>query len=190
MLKEMYMTDFNEPCLKNADPVTKGLKEISFEDKRFLKIMQKEILKVGKHYLLPLPLRNDNMSLPNNWNMVEKRLIHLKRRFYKDFKLYEDHDKFMEEIISKGYATEAKINSPDRRTWYLPHHGVYHPHKPSKLRVVSDCNAELNGRSINKELLPGPNLANKLVAVLRKFRENKVAFMVDIEKNIFSNICC
>ena len=27
MLKKMYMTDFNEPCLKNADPVTKGLKE-------------------------------------------------------------------------------------------------------------------------------------------------------------------
>ena len=33
MLKEMYMTDFSEPCLKDADPVTKGLKEISYEDK-------------------------------------------------------------------------------------------------------------------------------------------------------------
>ena len=43
MLKKMYMTDFNEPCLKDANPATKGLKEISYEDKRFLKIMQKEI---------------------------------------------------------------------------------------------------------------------------------------------------
>ena len=33
----MYMTDFNEPCLKGVDPVTKGLKEISYEDKRFLR---------------------------------------------------------------------------------------------------------------------------------------------------------
>ena len=74
----MYMTDFNEPCLKDADPVTKGLKEISYEDKSFLKIMQKEISKVGKHHQLPLLLRN-NMNLPNNWNMVEKRLMHLKR---------------------------------------------------------------------------------------------------------------
>ena len=49
MLKKMYMTDFNEPCLKDADPVTKGLKEISYEDKRFLKIMQREISKVGKY---------------------------------------------------------------------------------------------------------------------------------------------
>ena len=47
MLKKMYMTDFNEPCLKDANPATKGLKEISYEDKRFLKTMQKEIQKVG-----------------------------------------------------------------------------------------------------------------------------------------------
>ena len=57
----MYMTDFNKPCLKDADSVTKGLKEIYY-DKRFLKIMQKEISKVGKHHQLPLPLRNNNNS--------------------------------------------------------------------------------------------------------------------------------
>ena len=28
MLKKMHMTGFNEPCLKDADPVAKGLKEI------------------------------------------------------------------------------------------------------------------------------------------------------------------
>ena len=116
MLKKMYMTDFNEPCLKDADPVTKGLKEISYEDKRFLKIMQKEISKVGKHHQLPLPLRNENMSLPNNQNMVEKRLMHLKRWFQKQFKFYEDYNKFMEEIMRKGYAREAKTNPPDERT--------------------------------------------------------------------------
>ena len=62
-VEEMHMTDFNEPCLKDADPVTKGLKEISYEDERFLKIMQKKISKVGKHHKLPLPLRSNNMSL-------------------------------------------------------------------------------------------------------------------------------
>ena len=67
--------------------------------------------------------------------------------------------------------------------------------------MVFDCTAELNGRSINKELLPGPDLTNKLVEVLTKFRENKVAFMADIEKGIskylllssievFFDICC
>ena len=96
----------------------------------------------------------------------------------------------MEEIISKGYQS----NSTDGRTWYLPHHGVYHPHKPRKLRVVFDCSTELNGRSINKEPLPGRDLTNKLVGVLTKFRENKVAFiskyllLSSIE--VFFDICC
>ena len=90
MLKKMYMTDFNEPCLKDADPVTKGLKEISYEDKRFLKIMQKEISKVGTHQQLSLPLRNNNMNLSHNQNMVEMRLMNLKRLFQKGFKFFED----------------------------------------------------------------------------------------------------
>ena len=68
---------------------------------------------------------------------------------------------------------------------YFPHHGVYHPHKPRKLRVIFDCSTELNGRLINKELFPGPGLANKLVGVLTKFRENQVAFMADIAKMYF-----
>ena len=68
---------------------------------------------------------------------------------------------------------------------YFPHHGVYHPHKPRKLRVIFDCSTELNGRLINKELFPGPGLANKLVGVLTKFRENQVAFMADIAKMCF-----
>ena len=144
------MTDFNEPCLKDADPVTKGLKEISYEGERFLKIMQKEMSKIGKHHQLPLSLRNDNMSLPNNQNMIEKRLMHLKKWFQKDSKFHEYNNKFMEEIISKVYEREAKTNPPNGRTWYLPHHGVYHSHSPSKLRVVFDCSAELNGGSINK----------------------------------------
>ena len=91
----------------------------------------------------------------------------------------------VEEIISKEHAREAKINTPDGRTWYLPHHSVYHPHKLNKLRVVFVCSAELNGISINKELLPGPDLANKLVGVLTKFRVNKATFVADIKKCIF-----
>ena len=73
----------------------------------------------------------------------------------------------------------------------MEEHGIYHimvfitPHKSSKLRVVFDCSAELNGWSINKELLPSPDLTNKLVGVLTKFRENKVTFMADIEKMYF-----
>ena len=65
--------------------------------------------------------------------------------------------------------------------WYIPHHGVYHPKKPSKIRVVFDCSADYQRESLNKHLLTGPGLTNGLVGVLCRFRKNPVAFMCDLE---------
>ena len=100
----------------------------------------------------------------------------------------------MEKTISKHYAKESQGMHKDGREWYLPHHRVYHPNKPDKIRVVFNRSAEFNRRSnqkrvnqqiINKELIPGPDLANQLVDVLTRFRENKVVFMADVEKMYF-----
>ena len=67
----------------------------------------------------------------------------------------------------------------------MPHHGVYHLHKPEKILVVFDCSSEYRGRSINKELLAGPDLTNQIVGTLIKFRRDKVSFVADIEKVFF-----
>ena len=91
----------------------------------------------------------------------------------------------MEKTISKHYAKESQATHKDSREWYLPHHRVYHPNKPDKVRVVFNWSAEFNRRSINKELIPRPDLANQLVDVLTRFRENKVVFMADVEKMYF-----
>lgn len=45
----------------------------------------------------------------------------------------------MEEIISKGDAEPAPPMAEGETVWYIPHHGVYHPQKTDKLRVVFDC---------------------------------------------------
>ena len=44
-----------------------------------------------------------------------------------------------------------------------------------------DCGAEFHGTSLNKELLPGPDLTSQLVRVLTRFRTEEVEFMADIE---------
>ena len=61
--------------------------------------------------------------------------------------------------------------------WYIPHHGVYHPHKPGKIRVVFDCSAKSMGLSLNSMLYKGLDLTNSLVGVLTRFSEDKVAVM-------------
>lgn len=91
-------------------------------------------------------------------NMVEKKPTHLKIRFQKDFKCYEDYKKLKKEIITKGYTREVKANPLGGRTLYLPHHGVYHPHKPPKKRVLFNWSDELNGRLINNKILQIPDL--------------------------------
>ena len=53
--------------------------------------------------------------------------------------------------------------------WYVPHHEVYHPNKPGKIRVVFDCSAKFVGLSLNSMLYKGPDLTNSLVGVLTRF---------------------
>ena len=69
--------------------------------------------------------------------------------------------------------------------WYFPHFGVRHPKKKS-IRVVFDSSAEFNGVSLNKKLLPGPDLMNSLLGVLMRFRRENYAIMCDVEQMFFS----
>ena len=85
----------------------------------------------------------------------------------------------MNDTIKAGYAERAP--KKNAKSWYIPHHGVYHPKKPGKIRVVFDCSAEFEGHSLNRQLLQGHDLTNSLLGVLCRFRQEPVAFACDIE---------
>ena len=89
----------------------------------------------------------------------------------------------MNDMVKKGYAEKMPKDEvrQDGRIWYLPHHGFFQPQNTDKIRVVFDCSAEYKGEALNKHLLQGPELTNKLVRVLVRFRRERVAFMADIE---------
>ena len=53
--------------------------------------------------------------------------------------------------------------------------------KPGKLRVVFDCAATQAGMSLNNQCLQGPDLNNKLLHVLLRFRQFQYAIMADVE---------
>ena len=64
--------------------------------------------------------------------------------------------------------------------WYLPHHAVFNPNKPDKLRVVFDCASRYAGKSLNEHCLQGPDLVNKLLFVLLQFHIHGYSVQVDI----------
>ena len=91
---------------------------------------------------------------------------------------------FIEKCIQKGYARmlpplEASIYTA--QTWYLPHHPVFNVNKPGKVRVVFDAASKFKGVSLNSMLNTGPDLANKLIGVLLRFRNFPFTLVADIE---------
>ena len=53
--------------------------------------------------------------------------------------------------------------------------------KPGKVRTVFDCAAKFNDKSHNNQCLQGPDLNNKLVDVLLKFRQYEYAVIAHVE---------
>ena len=143
---QMFELDFSEREKGTA---------MSREDIKFCETVESSIVHLEDlHYEMPLPFKHQNIQLPNNYTQAEKRLTGLKRRLKADDKYYADYCSFVADIISEGYARKVDDEFKDEvgRTWYLPHHGIYHPQK-SKVRVVFDCSATFEGHSLNDKLL-------------------------------------
>jgi len=81
----------------------------------------------------------------------------------------------VEDYLSKGYAQLLADDNNDfaqsDKCWYLPHHAVFHPKKPKKIRVVFDCVARYNGTSLIKQLLPESDILISLIGVLSRFKK-------------------
>ena len=87
-------------------------------------------------------------------------------------------------MFEKHYAEivpTAQLRRPNERFWHLPHHPVFNPKKPDKTRVVFDRAATYQGVSLNSQILQGPDLANNLIGVLTRFRQEPIALIADIE---------
>ena len=175
---------FEEYCNMEFNDVTNETKvSMSQHDKKALNIMENSAKLVNGHYEIGLPWKNYAPHLSNNRSHAEQRLRSLKKRLQHDPSLLDKYRKFMNDLFSKDYARKVSIRDfgAHKIEWYLPHHPVFHPQKPDKVRVVFDCSAKYRGTSLNDQLLQGPDLTNNLVGVLTRFREEPVAFIADVE---------
>ena len=156
---------------------------MSVQDKLVTMRWEKTAIYEDGHYTLPIPFRHEDPQLPDNKQMAELRLRSLRRKLEKNPELSEKYAEGMEDLLSKGYAIEvpqSEVGRQDGKVWYLPHHPVVNPNK-EKPRIVFDCAAQHHGVSLNSKVLLGPDLTNKLVGVLTRFRLHQVALMADVE---------
>ena len=113
------------------------------------------------------------------------RLGHLKRKLSRDPLLKSKYREVIQRYEDEGAARRVgRVEEEDR--WYLPHHAVCSATKTAP-RVVFDCAAKFEGRSLNDFLYKGPENTSALVEVLLRFRINPIAVTADI-KSMFHQV--
>ena len=185
-VSRMMAIDFSErESLGKMDDLARHLRleAWSMNDAKFLDKVASGIKQVQSgHYEMPLPLKHSHPSLPDNKSYAMSRLQHLKRKLQRDPKLLQEYGVFMKKMIEQGHCEPAQDDIEKKGpVWYIPHHAVYHPKKPGKIRVVFDCSARYKGHSLNDYLFQGPDLINGLVGVLLRFRKETIGIMCDVE---------
>ncbi|XP_062710279.1 uncharacterized protein LOC134288687 [Aedes albopictus] len=177
----------------NAEDV--GLRSIepleSDEVQRAKRILEYTTYRDGNRFFTGLLWKHNNIELPDSFPMALQRLQCLERRMIRDPVLKDNLHAQLQEYQNKGYAhqaTEIELHEADpRRTWYLPLGAVVNPKKPSKVRLIWDAAAKVDGVSLNTFLLPGPDLLESLPSVLFRYRQYPVAVSGDI-KEMFHQI--
>ena len=160
-------------------------KPTSVEDVKASNLLETSTRVSEGHYEVPMLWRHPDCSLPNNRRMAEKRFASLSYKLKSDSGLQDKYQAVVNGYVADGYARKLTLeeeHNPTKKTWYLPHHGVVNPRKPDKLRVVFDAAAELDGISLNNQLMSGPDLTNSLFLVLQRFRMRQIALVADIQQ--------
>ena len=171
-VKEIVSGDVLKVMERDFSDFGVGDTKYSQEDKKFVSVLSQSIHFENGHYEMPLPFRGKDPRLPNNRAYALNRLKSLKRRLERDETYRQHYSQFMKELLKNNHAEivpKDEMNSDRGCVWYIPHHGVYHPQKPDKIRIVFDCSAQFQGESLNAHLLQGPDLTNKLIECCADF---------------------
>ncbi|UYV84586.1 hypothetical protein LAZ67_X002714 [Cordylochernes scorpioides] len=123
---------------ENIGVVATKFEGVRKREKGVYGILQKTTKKVNGRWETGLLWREDEISLPDIYNMALGRLRsdpEMKVNFSAKFREYSE----------KAYVRKLSkddIAAGNARTWYVPHFGVTNPNKLRKLRLVFDAAAE------------------------------------------------
>ena len=154
----------------------------SQDDVAVTQLWDRETKVINGRYQIPPPWK-DTSLIPNNMLIAKRCLSSLTKRLKKK-QLYEKYDSEMKLLLENEYAEVVptdEINRNDGRVNYLSHHDVIKPSKPDKLRPVFNAAGKFKGKSMNDRWYQGPDLLNKLISVLNRFRQHEIAIQGDIK---------
>ena len=140
---------------------------------------------VNERYEVKLPFKEKHPFLESNYINSLKRLSNLKKKLDQTPGLLKAYDDAIQQQMKNGVL--EKVHSEEKEpilgsVTYLPHRPVFRDDKTTKLRIVYDASAKVNGVSLNDCLYKGPCLTPLIFDALLKFRLHNIAISADIEK--------
>ena len=130
------------------------------------RLMVEGNIKVCKNrYQIPVPLKENVTSIPDNFDLAAKRLGFLRKRMLKDPEPTSKVEQSMQELKDYGAIKPAKPEQTNV-TNYLP----YYLTDQTKPRVVYDGSVPWKKHCINNAIYSGPDELNVLSRVLARFR--------------------
>ena len=130
-LIDLYNAGFSD----NMSSMELGMSQ---EDRVWRKKAEGSVRIEDGHYQLALLFRDEDPKMPNNRQMAERRLAYLKKKMNRNTKFDKNYTVFMDALIQEGHAEkipEEDLQRKDQKVWFIPHHVVYHPRKPAKIRL-------------------------------------------------------
>ena len=138
----------------------------------------------GERYEVGLLWREDEMKLPNNFNSAIGHFKSIERRLQKDETIRKRYQETIDTDVNAGHVRkvdQTELNETrNKLQWYLPHHPVFNPQKPEKVRRVCNAAAKYQGVALNDKLFSGSDLLQSLIGIIFRFREHQIALSANI----------
>ena len=140
----------------------------------------------GMRYQVRLPWKELHATLPNNFDLSQRKLSGLLKRLQHDPKILREYDTIIRNQIASDIVevVKAPFSPTTSKVHYIPHHPVIQRDKTTtKLCIVYDASAKTNGASLNDCLYAGPAFGQCIHDIILRFHVHRVAFVADIEND-------
>ena len=110
-------------------------------------------------------------ELPSNFTLATKRLQGLLNRLCHNPDIRREYQAVIQNQLQQGIVEEVIDDHTDAKAHYLPHHAVIRKDKQTtKLRIVYDASAWLEGTSLNDHLFSGPKFNQNIFDIIVRYR--------------------
>ena len=141
---------------------------------------------INGRYQVAWPWRNEDINLPENYELSYGRLKSLHKRIVEVPDMLYKYDNIIKDQHEKGIIERVDEKSKEgERKHYIPHHVVFTPAKDTtKVRIVYDASAKTKkaNLSLNECLYRGPVILEDLCGLLLRFCIKSIGIIADIEK--------